>query len=179
MANSVCHPHHFFSANRNCYFFKHKLQIFSNTYFSQVIINSELHVLAYTQEALQFLLNIAVDDNNILERYHTQPTKSILLHILNSSRHSTSVVFRHATQQEVSMVSETLHMRIPRSGNRPNQESIVKENIAKAQRTLYNLMASRLYGENGLDLKLALIYCRYVSSRYWSTVFMWSYPNSL
>ena len=49
------------------------------------------------------------------------------------------------------MVSETLHMRIPRSGNRPTQDSVVKENIAKAQRTLYSLMASRLYGENGLD----------------------------
>ena len=47
------------------------------------------------------------------------------------------------------VVNETMHMGILRSND--TQETAVSQNITKAQRTLYSLMASGLHGENGLD----------------------------
>ena len=47
------------------------------------------------------------------------------------------------------VVNETMHMGILRSSN--TEDTVVRENIAKARRTLYSLMASGLHGENGLD----------------------------
>ena len=47
------------------------------------------------------------------------------------------------------IVQETTHMGISRSAN--SQESAVEENLKKAQRTIYALMAAGLQGENGLD----------------------------
>ena len=49
----------------------------------------------------------------------------------------------------MAVVSETMHMGILRSSS--TKETVVRENIAKTQRTLYSLMASGLHGENGLD----------------------------
>ena len=47
------------------------------------------------------------------------------------------------------VVNETMHMGLLRSND--TQETAVSQNITKAQRTLYSLMASGLHGENGLD----------------------------
>lgn len=76
-------------------------------------------------------MNIAVD-NSIIERYYLQLAKSDLLYIPNTSRRSTSVVEPHVTLKEEPMpvVSETSHIEILRSGD--TQESVVRENIAKA-----------------------------------------------
>ena len=51
--------------------------------------------------------------------------------------------------QPIPIVSETMHMGIPRSTN--TQETAVDENIRKARRTIYGLMAAGLHGESGLD----------------------------
>ena len=42
-----------------------------------------------------------------------------------------------------------MHVGILRSAN--SQESAVDENIKKARRSIYGLMAAGLHGENGLD----------------------------
>ena len=91
----------------------------------------DMLVLSDTQEALQFLLSIAVD-NSVMERYHLQPAKSVLLYIPNTSWRSTSVVEPHVTLKEVPMpvVSETSHMGILRLGD--TQESVVRENAVSS-----------------------------------------------
>ena len=47
------------------------------------------------------------------------------------------------------VVQQTMHVGILRSAN--SQESAVEENIRKARRAIYGLMAAGLHGENGLD----------------------------
>ena len=111
----------------------------------------DMLLLSDTQEALQFLMNIAVD-NSIMEKYLLQPVKSVLLCILNAlARRSAAVSEPCITLKEEPMpvVNETMHMGILRSSN--TEDTVVRENIAKARRTLYSLMASGLHGENGLD----------------------------
>ena len=111
----------------------------------------DMLVLSDTQDALQSLLNTAVD-NSIMEKYLLQPVKSVLLYILNSPPCRSAAISEPCITlgaEPMPVASETMHMGILRSSN--TQETVVRENIAKAQRTLYSLMASGLHGENGLD----------------------------
>ena len=111
----------------------------------------DMLVLTDEEVTMQSLLNMAVD-NSILEKYLLQPVKSVLLYILNiTARRSTTEVKPQMLLKGETMpvVSETMHMGILRSND--TQESTVRENTTKAQRTLYSLMASGLHGENGLD----------------------------
>ena len=108
-------------------------------------------VLSDTQDDLQLLLNIAVD-NSIMEKYILQPVKSVLLCRANALvRRSAAVTDPCVTLkgEPIPAVKETMHIGILRSSD--SQETVVRENIAKARRTLYSLMASGLHGENGLD----------------------------
>ena len=52
-------------------------------------------------------------------------------------------------EQNMPVVPQTMHVGILRSAN--SQESAVRENIRKARRAIYGLMAAGLHGENGLD----------------------------
>ena len=52
-------------------------------------------------------------------------------------------------EQNMPVVQQTMHVGILRSAN--SQESAVEENIRKARRAIYGLMAAGLHGENGLD----------------------------
>ena len=108
-------------------------------------------MLVLTEYAMQFLLNIAVD-NSIMEKYLLQPVKSVLLYILNITTrrvNANSQPSLYLKGEPMPVVDETMHMGIMRSSD--TQESAVRENIAKAQRTLYSLMSSGLHGENCLD----------------------------
>ena len=111
----------------------------------------DMLLLSDTQEAPQFLMNIAVD-NSIMNKYLVQPVKSVLLFILNVlARRSAAVSEPCITLKEEPMpvVNEAMHMGILRSSN--TEDTVVRQNIAKARRTLYNLIASGLHGEIGLD----------------------------
>ena len=102
----------------------------------------DMLLLADEEEVLQFLLHIAVD-NSILEKYLLQPVKSALLYILNvAMQRSTTEVKPHVIMkgEPMPVVNETMHMGILRSND--TQETAVSQNITKAQRTLYSLMAS-------------------------------------
>ena len=51
------------------------------------------------------------------------------------------------------VVDESMHMGIMRSAD--SQEPAIRENIKKAKRTIYGLMAAGQHGENGLDPETA------------------------
>ena len=90
-------------------------------------------VLSDTQDALQSLLNIAVD-NSIMEKYLLQPVKSVLLYILNFLTRRSAAISEPCIilgGEPMPVVSETMHMGILRSSN--TQETVVRENTAKAQ----------------------------------------------
>ena len=111
----------------------------------------DMLVLTDAEYAMQFLLNIAVD-NSIMEKYLLQPVKSVLLYILNITTrraNTNSQPSLYLKGEPMPVVDETMHMGILQSSD--TKESAVRENIAKAQRTLYSLMSSGLHGENALD----------------------------
>ena len=100
---------------------------------------------------LQKLVNIAVD-NSKMEKYILQPTKSVILAVLDEcGKAQEGVCDVNITMDTVRMpvVKEAMHMGILRSAN--SQESAVTSNIEKARRTTYCLMGAGLHGNNGLD----------------------------
>lgn len=101
------------------------------------------------KDSLQSLVNIAVD-HSCMEHYLLQPVKSVLLEILlglkNKDPEDTLITMK---EQNMPLVQQTMHVGILRSAN--SQESAVEENIKKARRAIYGLMAAGLHGENGLD----------------------------
>ena len=67
------------------------------------------------------------------------------------------------------VVNEAVHEGVKRS-SKPTSTAAVEENISKARKTLYGLMASSLHGNNDLDpstcihlLKIYVIPVMYVS----------------
>ena len=74
----------------------------------------------------------------------------MLLQILQYARRSplddTAITMKG---QAMPIVEEAMHVGILRSAD--SQETAVSHNIQKARRTVYSLMGSGLYGENGLD----------------------------
>ena len=109
----------------------------------------DMVVLTERKDALQSLVNIAVD-HSCLEHYLLQPVKSVLLEILlghkSQDPEDTPIKMKG---QNMPVVQQTMHVGILRSAN--SQESAVEENIKKARRAIYGLMAAGLHGENGLD----------------------------
>ena len=96
----------------------------------------DMLVLTDEEVAMQSLLNMAVD-NSILEKYLLQPVKSVLLYILNITARRSIIEIKPQMLlkgETMPVVSETMHMGILRSND--TQESAVRENTTKAQRTL-------------------------------------------
>ena len=109
----------------------------------------DLVLLSDQKDALQTLVNIAVD-HSCLEHYLLQPVKSVLLEILlNQKTKDSGDTVITMKGQNMPVVTQTMHVGILRSAN--SQETAVDENIKKARRSIYGLMAAGLHGENGLD----------------------------
>lgn len=106
---------------------------------------------------LQALINIAVDYSH-MERYYLQPTKSVVLPLDYTPRRQSETHPSNYTwtinDTDMPVVKEAMHVGLMRSAN--TQETTVQENIKKARRTIYSLMASGLHGENGLDPETSL-----------------------
>ena len=82
--------------------------------------------------------------------YLLQPVKSVLLEILlNQKTKDSGDTVITMKGQSMPVVTQTMHVGILRSAN--SQETAVGENIKKARRSIYGLMAAGLHGENGLD----------------------------
>ena len=109
----------------------------------------DLLLLSDRKDALQSLVNIVVD-HSCLEHYLLQPGKSVLLEILLGLKaqdlEDATITMK---EQNMPVVQQIMHVGILRSAN--SQESAVEENIRKARRAIYGLMAAGLHGENGLD----------------------------
>lgn len=112
-------------------------------------------LLSRNRSALQTLINISVDYSN-MEHYLLQPVKSVVLSVPAPRSKDKSEDVHQWTLKDEPMpnVPETMHMGIMRSAN--TEQSATRENIQKARRTLYSLMASGLHGENGLDPESAI-----------------------
>lgn len=112
-------------------------------------------LLSRNRSALQTLINISVDYSN-MEHYLLQPVKSVVLSVPAPRSKGKSEDVHQWTLKDEPMpnVPETMHMGIMRSAN--TEQSATRENIQKARRTLYSLMASGLHGENGLDPESAI-----------------------
>ena len=135
--------------------------------------------LADEEQVLQFLLNIAVD-NSILDKYLLQPVKGVLLYILNLAmrRRTTKVNPQVIMKGEpIPVVNETMHMGRLRSND--TQVTAVSQNITKAQRTLYSIMASGLHGENGLDPETSIHLLQIYVYPSWYMVLRWCYSSLL
>ena len=114
----------------------------------------DLLLLSDRKDALQSLVNIAVD-HSCLEHYLLQPVKSVLLEILLGLKAQdladASITMK---EQNMPMVQQTMHVGILRSAN--SQESAEEENIRKARRAIYGLMAAGHHGEKGLDQETSI-----------------------
>ncbi|MES9884980.1 MAG: reverse transcriptase family protein [Sedimenticola sp.] len=115
----------------------------------------DVALLSSNPETLQSLINTAVDYSK-MERYILQPTKSVILPINTTSRKAKCIYDYPWTLNgdKMPVVESTMHMGILRSA--ATDETSVDENIKKARRTIYSLMASGLHGENGLDPETSL-----------------------
>ncbi|MEW8547953.1 MAG: reverse transcriptase family protein, partial [Candidatus Thiodiazotropha sp.] len=102
------------------------------------------------KQTLQTLIHEAADFAS-MERYLIQPVKSVVMPIASrASRFSEPDAFTWSINGEaMPVVEEAAHMGILRSSI--SNETTVNENIKKARRTLYSLMAPGLHGYNGLD----------------------------
>ncbi|VDI73129.1 Hypothetical predicted protein [Mytilus galloprovincialis] len=108
----------------------------------------DLTITSNSQFEAQILVNIA-NDYSKRESYIIQPTKSVVLPIqTNTNAHNDTTLLMD--DREMPTVDKTTHVGIQRS-NCNTQLVTAEENIKKARRALYSLMASGLHGENGLD----------------------------
>ena len=107
--------------------------------------------LSETEMELQSLCDIAYD-YSLMERYSLQPTKSVILPVHNGKRTKQPPVTHTwmLGEDKMPVVDVATHVGIKRS-QKPTAEASIQENISKARKTLYGLMASSLYGNNGLD----------------------------
>ncbi len=123
----------------------------------------DVTLLSDSPTTLQALINIA-DDYSRLERYQLHPAKSVVMPIKSSKKkvcapdNCTWTIYGDT----MPVVEETTHMGILRSSN--SEEATVKDNMNKARRTIYSLMAAGLHGENGLDPETSIhLYQTYVT----------------
>ena len=111
----------------------------------------DMTTLSETENELQTLCNVAYD-YSCMERYLLQPTKSVVLPVQNGTKANRQPVTHSWTlgNDKMPVVNEATHVGIRRS-QKPSPEASIQENITKARKTLYGLMASSLHGTNGLD----------------------------
>ena len=85
-----------------------------------------------------------------MERYLLQPIKSVILQIiLNTGQMDEENLAVTMNGMPIPVVEEVMHTGILRSAD--TQEIVVRENIQKARRTIYNLMGFGLHGHNDKD----------------------------
>ena len=114
----------------------------------------DIALLSNDPDDIQKMINISKDFSN-MEGYKLQETKSVILRIKTSKKDCDSNFSWTLGNKIMPEIEKTSHMGITRTS--ANQESnAVNENIQKARRTLYSLMASGLHGENGMDPETAL-----------------------
>ena len=97
---------------------------------------------------LQATVNIASDYSK-REGYHLQPTKSVILPVKTSNRLFDNIDL-DLNGELMPVVDKTPHIGIQRAF-KDSASATIEENLKKARRSLYSLMASGLHGENGLD----------------------------
>ena len=116
----------------------------------------DMSQLSNNDQDLQILCNIAKDYSD-MEKYSLQPTKSVVLPINTSGKRKMDNTNRKWTLGDDPMptVDKAVHVSVTRT-TKPNAEAAIEENIQKARRTLYSLMATGLHGENGLDPNSAI-----------------------
>ena len=108
----------------------------------------DLSTLSDSERSLQVLCNIAYD-YSVMEQYQLQPTKSVVLPI-QTGRKKIQQPSCFLGGQPMPVVDKTVHVGVTRiTSNKPS--GIIEENIQKARRTMYSLMATGLHGRNGLD----------------------------
>ena len=115
--------------------------------------------LSDSKEELQTL----VDDYSMLERYLLQPVKSVVMPVPVRGRKPVDIgdFVWTINGEPMPVLQEASHMGIKRSAI--SNEVTVEENIKKARKMLYSLIASGLHGYNGLDPETAIhIYQTYV-----------------
>ena len=108
----------------------------------------DLSTLGDSERSLQVLCNIAYD-YSVMEQYQLQPTKSVVLSV-QTGRKKIQPPSCFLGRQLMPVVDKIVHVGVTRiTSNKPS--GIIEENIQKARRTMYSLMATELHGRNGLD----------------------------
>ena len=91
------------------------------------------------------MVNIASDYSK-REGYHVQPTKCVILAVKTSFDN----MDLDLNGELMPVVDKTPHIGIQRAF-KDSSSVTIEENLKKARRSLYSLMASGLHGENELD----------------------------
>ena len=100
----------------------------------------DMAILADRRDTMQSLVNVAVD-HSCMERYLLQPVKSVIVEMLEDAKQAATTIEPVTMKGEpLAVVDESMHMGIMRSAD--SQETAIRENIKKAQRTNYGLMAA-------------------------------------
>ena len=111
-----------------------------------------------TESHAQFLLDIAADFAK-QERYELQPSKTNTIRIKPSIRTSKGkpTYPLQLNVSDIPEVEEATHIGLKQKNlNSKTAEVNVENNIKKAHRATYSLMASGLHGQNGLDPETSL-----------------------
>ena len=98
--------------------------------------------------------NIAFD-YSCMERYQLQPTKSVVIPVKGRRKSADRETEWKLGEDNMPVVDKTTHVGVLRT-NTNKSTGHVENNISKAQRTMYGLMAAGLHGEIGLDPETAL-----------------------
>ena len=109
----------------------------------------DLSSLSSDSQELQMLCDIAFD-YSCMEQYQLQPTKSVVLPVRSRRKKQDGSYTWCLGRDEMPTVQKTTHVGVTRSDTN-SAKAAIDENIQKARKTLYSLMATGLHGENGLD----------------------------
>lgn len=93
------------------------------------------------------------------ERYELQPSKTNTIRIKPSNRYSKGkpIHLLHLNESDFPEVEEATHIGLKQTAlNSKTAEINVENNMKKARRATYSLMASGLHGQNGLDPETSL-----------------------
>ncbi|CAG2222940.1 unnamed protein product [Mytilus edulis] len=99
----------------------------------------------------QILLNMAYEFS-CNEHYKLQPQKSVVIEMENKRKKRHSCIDLRLKDKKLPVVEKATHLGIQRSKSRKETlNNTINENIKKARRTAYSLMAAGFHGNNGLD----------------------------
>ena len=105
----------------------------------------------------QVLIHLA-EDFSKMERYTLQPTKTEVLKVLPKNRQTTPIIdIFQIYDEDIANPTVSTHLGLKRGTTvHDTIAETVDNNIKKARRTAYSLMASGLHGENGIDAESSL-----------------------